>query len=276
MFTPRAIDIIIDYYANIIKPNIIHEDPHTPIAQLSIFGWLIIGAVHSSSPSTGLSHHVSIQPAVDHLQKLLTKFWVQEEPPSSIGLTLSQDEECEQFFRNTHHRDSTGRYVVCISLSSPTSKLGDSYNTALSTFHQLKKRLARNETLAQLYHHFMQEYEELGHMSKVPSQVLRFRTAFNLPHHGAMKPNSTTTKLRVVFNGSVHTSSGLSVNDIMHACANLLLNILDLLIWIRHHRHLFAMNITKMYRQVRINPLDWDLQRIICMDAQGKEMEYYL
>ena len=95
VFTPRAIDIIIgaDYYVIIIKSNIIHGDPHTPIAQLSIFGWRIIGPVHSSSPSTGLSHHVSTQPSVDHLQELLIKVWVQEEPRSSIGLTLSQDEE---------------------------------------------------------------------------------------------------------------------------------------------------------------------------------------
>ena len=77
-------------------------------------------------------------------------------------------------------------------------------------------------------------------MSEVPSEALRSRTAFYLPHHGVMKPNSTTTKLRVVFSGSAKTSSGLTVNDIMHAGANLLLNIFDVLIWSRHHRHLFA------------------------------------
>ncbi|KAK2577645.1 hypothetical protein KPH14_012903, partial [Odynerus spinipes] len=39
---------------------------------------------------------------------------------------------------------------------------------------------------------------------------------YYLPHHGVLKPSSTTTKLRVVFNGSSPTSSGRSINDLMH------------------------------------------------------------
>ncbi|GJQ75227.1 hypothetical protein Trydic_g9827 [Trypoxylus dichotomus] len=43
-------------------------------------------------------------------------------------------------------------------------------------------------------------------------------TAINryyLPHHGVIKMDSTTTKLRVVFDASVKTSSGLSLKDVL-------------------------------------------------------------
>ncbi|XP_070529828.1 uncharacterized protein [Cardiocondyla obscurior] len=46
----------------------------------------------------------------------------------------------------------------------------------------------------------------------------------------------------------------------MHTGANLLPNIMDVLIWIRRHRHVFATDITKMYRQIQVHPDDWDLQ----------------
>ncbi|GFY23613.1 uncharacterized protein TNCV_1039121 [Trichonephila clavipes] len=36
---------------------------------------------------------------------------------------------------------------------------------------------------------------------------------YYLPHHGVFWPDKTTTKLRVVFNGSASTTSGLSLND---------------------------------------------------------------
>jgi len=38
-----------------------------------------------------------------------------------------------------------------------------------------------------------------------------------MPHHGIVKETSSTTKLRVVFNGSEKSSNGVSFNDIMMA-----------------------------------------------------------
>lgn len=34
-----------------------------------------------------------------------------------------------------------------------------------------------------------------------------------LPHHGVMRGSSSTTKLRIVFNGSVAGTTGISLND---------------------------------------------------------------
>ena len=61
----------------------------------------------------------------------------------------------------------------------------------------------------------MNEYVSLGHMSKISAPLEETISNYYMPHHGVLKPHSTTTKLRVVFNVSSKTSSELSLNDIL-------------------------------------------------------------
>lgn len=126
--------------------------------------------------------------------------------------------------------------------------------------------------------HFIHEkYEALGHMVRAPpSEALHSSLIFYLPHHGVLKPESTSTKLRVVFNGSCQPSSRLSINDLMHTGPNLLLDIFDVLIRMRQQRHLFATDITKMYRQIQVHPDDWNLQRILWIDDNHQETSFQL
>ena len=122
----------------------------------------------------------------------------------------------------------------------------------------------------------MREYVELQHMVRAPSISPNTHSIFYLPHHRVLKPDSQSTKLRVVFNGSSPTTSGHSINDLMHTGANLLLNITDVLLWIRQHKFLFATDVTKMYRQVMVHEADQDLQRVLWIDENSTEVPYKL
>ena len=54
----------------------------------------------------------------------------------------------------------------------------------------------------------------LGHMKEVQVGGTRQdQEVFYIPHHAVFKASSTTTKTRVVFDGSVQTSNGLSLTD---------------------------------------------------------------
>ncbi|XP_046145421.1 uncharacterized protein LOC123988714, partial [Osmia bicornis bicornis] len=165
--TPRPVDLIIgaDFYGRIIKPNIIKGSPTTPIAQLSIFGWLVIGPVNESHANTHYSHFAVAQDDQSNLQELLTKFWVQEESPMDTPSTLTpEEEECESHFCATHTRDHTGRYIVRIPLKAPASLIGNSHKIAQRCLQSTLRRLSKDSTYNQLYVEFMKEYEELGHM----------------------------------------------------------------------------------------------------------------
>ncbi|XP_017473883.1 PREDICTED: uncharacterized protein LOC108364638 [Rhagoletis zephyria] len=65
----------------------------------------------------------------------------------------------------------------------------------------MERRLNRDVTVRKLYHDFMSEYYNLGHMELVKDDSLNGRVSY-LPHHSVLKESSTTTKLRVVFNAS--------------------------------------------------------------------------
>ncbi|XP_036150704.1 uncharacterized protein LOC105833904, partial [Monomorium pharaonis] len=276
--TPRAIDILIgaDAYGQIIKPNIIKHSPFMPIAQLSIFGWLILGPVNRISAGRTSTHHVAIQANEEAIHELLTKFWVQEEVPThDVSVLTPEEQKCETHFRSTHSRDSSGRYTVRIPLKSPSNILGDSYNIAHQCLKSLLRRFARDPAYQRLYQDFMAEYQSLNHMTKASSES-HHHSQYYLPHHGVLKPDSATTKLRVVFNGSSLSTSGYSINDLMHTGAKLHLDITDVLLWIRQHRHIVSTDITKMYRQIKVHKDDWDLQRILWIDDQLNEVPYQL
>jgi len=85
---------------------------------------------------------------------------------------------------------------------------------------------------------------------------------YYLPHHGVLRENSHTIKLRVVFNGFSRTNNGRSLNDILHAGAKIQTDKSEVLLWTRTHRILFSTDIEKMFRQIAVHPEDWDLQRI--------------
>lgn len=319
-FLPQPIDLVLgaDYYGQIIKPNIIKDSLTTPIAQLSIFGWLIIGPVAEMSPQAlRQSLHVT-QPSQneEHLDKLLTRFWVQEEVPTDTQpLLTAEEEQCEEHFKTTHQRDTTGRYVVRLPLTNDNPMLGDSYRAAYRRLQHALKKFKDNPEYQTLYTDFMKTYEDLGHMALVPptpwivnhadgseptdpspgmtlapgtsvpgglrvpmgrpKERTLARTPYYLPHHGVLRPESSSTKLRVVFDGSCASSSGKSLNDFLHIGAKIQPDITNVLLWIRQHALIFATDITKMFRQINVHPDDWDLQRILWTDNE-KIVPYHL
>lgn len=197
--TPGHIDMILgaDSYGLLIESDIIKGSEYEPIAQRTIFGWIVLGPTSASTTSANHSHQVS----VDHdLHDLLTKFWIQEEIPTSTINQLSPEEaECEAHFTTTHTRDSSGRYIVRLPLKSSASQLGESRSTAQHCLRRILRRLSTDKAYHILYSSFLSEYEELQHMVRVPLSAPDPFPVYYLPHHGVLRNDSITTKLRVVF-----------------------------------------------------------------------------
>ena len=101
-------------------------------------------------------------------------------------------------------------------LSDSPDILGDSYHTARAKFLALEQRLLKQPQLKKDYSQFLDEYPQLGHMTPVDEvEGKKEGPKFYTLHHGIVKETSSTTKLRVVFNGSENSSNGVSLNDIM-------------------------------------------------------------
>lgn len=96
-----------------------------------------------------------------------------------------------------------------------------------------------------------------------------------LPHHDVMRESSTTTKLRIVFNGSQKTRAGESLNSSLLVGANLLPTLTDILLRWRIHRFVFITDIEKMYRQILVHTNDRDFQRILWRHNKNEEIKEY-
>jgi len=128
--------------------------------------------------------------------------------------------------------------------------------------HATERRLDRVPDLKLQYHNFMKEYEELGHMEPVPHQEGK-QTCYFLPHHPVFKEISTTTKTRVVFDGSAKTSNGLSLNDIFQVGPTVQQDLYSIVLRFRTHQVCFTPDIAKMYHQIKVHPQVQNLQIIL-------------
>ncbi|XP_076298577.1 uncharacterized protein LOC143217822 [Lasioglossum baleicum] len=262
------IDLILgtEVYSAILEEGIRKGGPGSPIAQETTLGWILSGSV-SSQPHSDLGEHPAqgLQCSVDlELHGLVQRFWEQEEATPAPRTTLSEAEyQCEQFFKETHSRDSNGRYIVRIPLKYKPEDLGNSYTPALRALIRQENRFALDSSIKAAYSKFMDEYEALNHMALVPTKTSLPRNAFYLPHHSVIRESSSTTKVRVVFNGSNRTNYGISVNDLQHVGPKLQTDLADVITRWRRYFYVFTADIEKMYRQIRVHADDWDLQRIV-------------
>lgn len=87
-----------------------------------------------------------------------------------------------------------------------------------------------------------------------------------LPHHCILRESSSTTKLRVVFDGSAVTQTGISFNDTQMVGAKNQKDLFEILIRFASHRYAMTSDIEKMYRMIRVHQDDCDLQRILWIE----------
>ena len=94
-------------------------------------------------------------------------------------------------------------------------------------------------------------------LDKPPSKV------FYLPMHVVCKDSSTTTKVRAVFDASMKTSSGTSLNDTLMVGPTVHPSLVEVLIRFWMHKIALVADISKMYRAIELPSSDRDLHRFV-------------
>ena len=121
----------------------------------------------------------------------------------------------------------------------------------------------------------MDELLSMGPMELTASPPKLSCQSYYIPHHAVFKETSTTTKLRVVFNASMKTSSGQSLNDALMVGPQLQEDLFAILLRFRHHRYAMTADIAKMYRQVYVDTEDCDYQRILWRRHSSEPIQEY-
>ncbi|XP_072400673.1 uncharacterized protein [Diabrotica undecimpunctata] len=202
---PGPVDLLIgaDTFWDILSVGQIKLGPGLPIIQKTTLGWIISGPI-----PTKIQHHSPQNcyfSSTIQLDVQLTKFWELEQCPKT-KLVSEEDTYCENHFKQHISRHCDGRFITTLPLKESPSILGDSKTSAKTRFLNLERKLENNIQLKSEYHNFILEYIKLGHMSL--TRDTDDNSGFFLPHHCVFKESSTSTKLRVVFNGSAKTTTG--------------------------------------------------------------------
>ncbi|XP_032676814.1 uncharacterized protein LOC116846716 [Odontomachus brunneus] len=276
-----------DVYGAIIRDGVLKGNRNQPVAQNSIFGWVISGptptlraasASRSSRPSSRSeisisSLHCFLSPS---LEESVQRFWEVEEVPR-LAIASPEDEECEAHFLATHSRTATGRYIVRLPFKSERPvALGDSRRLAERQLHAIFRRLQRQPDLLAEYRAFVNEYARLNHLQLAPA-TSDSQSCVYLPHHPVFRNSSLTSRVRVVFNASSPTSTGSSLNDQLMTGPKLQADLTAVLLRWRQFRCVCSADIAKMYRQILLNSHDLDFQRMLWKETiDGSVVAYRL
>ncbi len=84
-----------------------------------------------------------------------------------------------------------------------------------------------------------------------------------------VKSSSSTTKLRVVFDASAKSSTGVSLNDTLLQGPNLYPLLTSVILAFRSHPIGLCADISKMFREVGLHPDDRDLHRFLQPEPNG-------
>ncbi|XP_075150719.1 uncharacterized protein LOC142224820 [Haematobia irritans] len=213
------------------------------------------------------------------LHKQLKKFWELEEveKPQAESDT---DTWCENFYKSTTYRQHDGRYVVRLPFKQEYPHEifpGSSRHMAFAQYVRMEKNLRKTPELKQEYDKVLREYEELSHMTLVNTNEENGDHVPNyfLPHHAVVRPESMSTKVRVVFNASKKTSSGHSLNDVLHSGPILQQDLVKVLRNWRYYQFVFNGDIQKMYRQICVHDDDQKFEQILFRPAPNKPVQNF-
>ncbi|XP_075151077.1 uncharacterized protein LOC142225183 [Haematobia irritans] len=277
-FKPGQIDMLLgsDVLPSIIKSGVERNVFGSLLAQETEFGWLISGPPKPRTVTTFASWVTSN----DSLNEDVRKFWEIEEV-ATVKPISDSDAWCDEFYQKTTKRLENGKYVVRLPFRQdlpPEMSLGPSRRSALGQFLRMEKTLKNSKELEAEYIKVLSEYWDLNHMELSSSNETfennRY-TTYYLPHHAVIRPESSSTKVRVVFNASKKTSTGVSLNDVLYTGPTLQNDLMLIILRWRFYQFVFNGDIEKMYRQIYVDEEDRSFQKILFRKSPAEKIQDY-
>ncbi|XP_055527031.1 uncharacterized protein LOC129719664 [Wyeomyia smithii] len=270
-YEPSCVDMLVgaEAFFSLLLSGKIEMTDNLPVLQESQLGWLVSGPFVSSSVTAVRSYHATtLREADKDLVSILKKFWAVDNQFNEII-----EDDLERHFVETFTRNDKGQYVVRLPFRTDAGILGDLRRHAEKRLYQLERRLEKDTKLKNLYSQFVTEYIELGHCKILPETETNSELVYYMPHHCVLRPGSSSTKLRVVFDASAKSSSGKSLNDLLMIGPSVQDSLFDIVLRFRFYRYAFTADVQKMYRMILVDERDTSFQRILWRDDKTKKLK---
>lgn len=242
------VDVILgaQFFFDTLRYGRIQLGENMPVLQNTALGWVVAG------PCTIRDHdHADprscLMSSTARVEELLRKFWDLETVHDTRGWSAT-DKICEEHFLANTTRTSDGRYIVKLPKREDlVHQLDDNMYQATRRFYSLERSLMSDPQKRKMYQDFVSQYINMGHMREVTEEELNIKPQFVLPHHGVVKLDSATTKLRTVFDASCRSRSGLALNDVLIPGPTIQDTLVEIVLRFRLHRFVVSADIEKMF-----------------------------
>ncbi|XP_035213068.1 uncharacterized protein LOC118187001 [Stegodyphus dumicola] len=167
-----------------------------------------------------------------------------------------------------------GRYEVALPWLAGHPAHYDKYDIAESRLRTVTKRLL-NENNFEAYDAVFQQWELEGIIETVPMEHL-FKLSHFLPHRPVIKPSSSTTKVRPVFDASFKRPGYASLNECLSVGPSLIHQIPPLLLRFRLGPLGVVADIKQAFLQIGLRAEDRDVLRFLWWeDAERTKLKIY-
>ena len=268
------VDILIgcDHYWDLVTGSICRGKTG-PIAIHTKLGWVLSGPTISATNTLHSSTHMVTAHLlrVDtqlvesaRLEEQLRSFWELE----SLGICGEEKTLYDEFADNITFQE--GRYEVSLPWKEFHDPLNDNYLLSMKRLKGLLQRLKQVPEILHQYDSIIQEQLSKGIIEPVASDESTSNPVHYLPHHGVLRTDRATTKLRVVYDAS-SKSFGPSLNECLYKGPKFHQLILDLLIRFRCYKVALIADMEKAFLMIAVNEKDRDVLRFLWVDDVTKD-----
>ena len=284
-----------NYYYDFVTGDII-KGSSGPVAIASKLGWLLSGPANiscSGNESPPSCFNINSNLAIDILPsreeiindsveivESLKKFWqhentglINDNDENSEGQDTDRGMESHDSKTNVHFMENTGRYQVSLPWKDDiVDPLSSHFELCKGRLLSLYSRLKQNPEVLSEYDAIFREQEAQGIIEKVKPENEVTDNAHFLSHHGVVRNDHDTTKLRIVFDGSAKTNEeAISFNDRLEVGKNYMPLIFETLLRFRMHQVALTADVAKAFLQIEIAESDRDYLRFLWFDDITKQ-----
>ena len=172
-----------------------------------------------------------------------------------------EDQMTQEYYNNTvEYKDN--QYWVRLPWKLNAPSLPTNYTNARGQLIHMWSKLRKKESMLLKYDQIIKSQLENKFIEKV-EEPINHNIGHYLPHH-AVKKDSVTTPIRVVFNCSSKASKqGNSLNDCLYTGPNLTENLINVLVKFRVNPYAIVADISKAFLRIGLKEEDRDFTKFL-------------
>jgi len=142
----------------------------------------------------------------------------------------------DEFLKNINFDEKEGRYEARLPWEDGQFPASNEYELCVTRLRQLHSRLKKNKELLRDNDNVIKDQVSSGIIEAVPENDDSQAPSHFLPHHGVIRTDRETTKLRVVFDGSAKSdNSTASINECLEQGPNLVPHLFGIVVKFRSY-----------------------------------------